>query len=312
MVHVKLQLYDEQVFARCYTSFVAGKKRLGPVNIQWKKKFNSLCNRKFVFSSVYSCSRRCHFSCFRSKSNHSPQLLSVYATPYGCDLRDLRTHCSSINSLHFSNKSSFDSVLVFATPLVEVLFKYDDTVSSECRFSVQSLYVTVSYNVGSGEKQEGQKSEVGRSSSAFVGFCQLGGHSRLTPLVFACFESFPRVFSVHAVDLWQLSLTLAWQEWLPAVTQKGLFLPLKIVHPRVLRQEIGFYNRLRCVICVFELELMNCSCFFRRQMQLDLKNNMAARKNEHLAKIRNPGKLKLQSPLRFTVCGFSWKRSLLS
>ena len=81
MVHVKLQLYDEWVFARCYTSFVAGKKRLGPVNIQWKKKFNSLCNRKFVFSSVYSCSRRCHFSCFRSKSNHSPQLLSVYATP---------------------------------------------------------------------------------------------------------------------------------------------------------------------------------------------------------------------------------------
>ena len=81
MVHVKLQLYDEWVFARCYTSFVAGKKRLGPVNIQWKKKFNPLCNRKFVFSSVYSCSRRCHFSCFRSKSNHSPQLLSVYATP---------------------------------------------------------------------------------------------------------------------------------------------------------------------------------------------------------------------------------------
>ena len=36
-------------------------------------------------------------------------------------------------------------------------------------------------------------------------------------------------------------------------------------------------------------------------MQLDLKNNMAARKNEHLAKIRNPGKLKLQTPLRFTV-----------
>ena len=64
MVHVKLQLYDEWVFARCYTSFVAGKKRLAPVNIQWKKKFNSLCNRKFVFSSVYSCSRRCHFSCF--------------------------------------------------------------------------------------------------------------------------------------------------------------------------------------------------------------------------------------------------------
>ena len=101
MVHVKLQLYDEWVFARCYSSFVAGKKRLGSVNIQCKKKFNSLCNRKFVFSSVYSCSRRCHFSCFRSKSNHSPQLLSVYATPYGCDLRDLRTHCSSINSLHF-------------------------------------------------------------------------------------------------------------------------------------------------------------------------------------------------------------------
>ena len=64
MVHVKLQLYDEWVFARCYSSFVAGKKRLGSVNIQWKKKFNSLCNRKFVFSSVYSCSRRCHFSCF--------------------------------------------------------------------------------------------------------------------------------------------------------------------------------------------------------------------------------------------------------
>jgi len=101
MVHVKLQLYDEWVFARCYSSFVAGKKRLGSVNIQWKKKFNSLCNRKFVFSSVYSCSRCCHFPAFRSKSNHSSQPLSVYATPYGCDLRDLRTHCSSINSLYF-------------------------------------------------------------------------------------------------------------------------------------------------------------------------------------------------------------------
>ena len=39
---------------------------------------------------------------------------------------------------------------------------------------------------------------------------------------------------------------------------------------------------------------------------------MVTRNNEHLAKIRNPGNLKLQTPLRFTVYGFSWKRSLRS
>ena len=46
------------------------------------------------------------------------------------------------------------------------------TVCSECWFAVQSLYVTVIYNVGRGKSPKSEvgswKAEVGRPSSAFV------------------------------------------------------------------------------------------------------------------------------------------------
>ena len=52
------------------------------------------------------------------------------------------------------------------------------------------------------------------------------------------------------------------KEGLPVVSDlRQRFLPLKIVQPRVLKHELAFYIRLRCICWIFDLESMNYSCF---------------------------------------------------
>ena len=101
IVHVKLQLYDECVFARCYSSFVRAKHGSVQLTFSGRKSLTPYGTENLYSVRCIPVQGAATFPAFRSKSNHSPQPLSVYATPYGCDLRDLRTHCSSINSLHF-------------------------------------------------------------------------------------------------------------------------------------------------------------------------------------------------------------------
>ena len=107
------------------------------------------------------------------------------------------------------------------------------------------------------------------------------------------FDGKPQTPKYHVTTALRSLLQIAVHVWTAGRASSGkwftarIFLPLKIVQILVLRHELAFYIRLRCVRWIFDLESMNYFCFLTiKVMHFDLmKNNMAALNNERVVQI---------------------------